>query len=482
MNHKIFDALYKQNDIRDVVFLSEITSSELKKSFEGKGYYAGFTADEWQKAYPRIPADKVCCFRSILFTHSLMYYDKNKYICMSLPVIPGMLSYEEERILSAIASMEKAYEEKDYMKLLMATFSEGSGNITMPLLESMLENEEPSPRLYKAFLSMYTMVDCGINAVNINAVQKKLKAAKSEEQWAETRKRASRLPDTVTIYRGMSKYSAPAKKALSWALSANVAYFFAGRHGAEGSKLLTATVKREDIFEVIDGNEQEVLVFPENVHLLSQENFTTFEEFLSILRHIPNIIEADKRGCAPDALSIIHMIEDLYETNATCKDHAATHSIRVTLLAICIFYMEECHGGVLIDDAKKTMHKAFWDMIYATSYHDAGRRNDMDDIGHGKRGYEIYKRDHGENPFVRYAIEMHDCDTVEKPKQMSKRERLIAGKILSYLKDADALDRWRFGGMSRDFVDVSKLRTKSAVLLMPVAAQLVESNVSSDAL
>lgn len=40
------------------------------------------------------------------------------------------------------------------------------------------------------------------------------------------------------------------------------------------------------------------------------------------------------------------------------------------------------------------------------------------------------------------------------------------------LKDADALDRWRFGTLSSDFINVSMLHLEESKRLMPVAAVL----------
>lgn len=40
------------------------------------------------------------------------------------------------------------------------------------------------------------------------------------------------------------------------------------------------------------------------------------------------------------------------------------------------------------------------------------------------------------------------------------------------MKDADALDRWRFGNLSEDFVDVTMLRNPLSSKLMPIAAAL----------
>ncbi len=481
MDHEIYEKLYKQYSVEKVVFLSEITSPERKEELEKEKYFAGFTADEWAREYPEIPADKVCCPQSKLFISNLMYYDKDKYICMYLPIYYGktVMSYN---IPQAVKELETAYEEKDYLKLLMPTLSEGSGNITMPLLECMLDGEEPSPALYKAFTQVYPVVDCGIKVVNMKNLEAKLKASKSKEQWAETRKKTSKLPEIVTVYRGMSKYSAPPQKALSWTLSAKTAYFFAGRRGAEGSKLLTATVRKEDIFEMFDGSEQEVIVFPGDIMLQSQEKFITFDEFLTSILSVSYIIEPDISGMRPDMMSIIRMIEDIYEEIPSHSDHTVEHSIRVALLAVCIFIMEECPKWYFDNDDAGIMNQAFWDLVYAAAYHDTGRCDDMEDVGHGLRGYEVYRENFGENIFVKYAIEEHDRtdqDARNKLCSFAEEQRKIAEHILWYLKDADALDRWRFGGNSVDSTDVSMLRTETARLLMPAAAQLVETKVRS---
>ena len=45
------------------------------------------------------------------------------------------------------------------------------------------------------------------------------------------------------------------------------------------------------------------------------------------------------------------------------------------------------------------------------------------------------------------------------------------------IKDADALDRVRFGNLSQDYLDVTTLRTETAKSLVPVAHQLVNAKI-----
>ena len=84
------------------------------------------------------------------------------------------------------------------------------------------------------------------------------KAIMDAEEYAQFQQ----LPDTVTIYRGVTSFNAKRIKALSWTLSKDTAEWFANRFGEKGT-VYQAQIKKEHILALFNGrNESEVIVDP----------------------------------------------------------------------------------------------------------------------------------------------------------------------------------------------------------------------------
>ncbi len=84
------------------------------------------------------------------------------------------------------------------------------------------------------------------------------KALMDAEEYAQFQQ----LPDTVTIYRGVTSFNAKRVKALSWTLNKDTAEWFANRFGEKGA-VYQAQIKKEHIFALFNGrNESEVIVDP----------------------------------------------------------------------------------------------------------------------------------------------------------------------------------------------------------------------------
>ena len=107
-----------------------------------------------------------------------------------------------------------------------------------------------------------------------------------------------------------------------------------------------------------------------------------------------------------------------------------------------------------------------------------GRINDNVDDKHGLYSYEVYMDtfiDENEDEVLKFLMEYHCKDDklayeyLEKSKISDKENTLLMYKIL---KDADALDRVRFG--IRD-LDINDLRLNESKKLLLVAQQCLNS-------
>lgn len=219
--------------------------------------------------------------------------------------------------------------------------------------------------------------------------------------------------------------------------------------------MITGKVKKDDILYTPNrSDEKEVLVFPKKVYDIS------IEEQFSPQDVVPSVTEEDL---------------DLYyqwrsKVNAlyclpTSSEHDALHTIRVLLLAILIVQEEYIE---LDDDA---MHQ----LLEAITYHDIGRKNDSEDPKHGEDSVKIYKLNHTD-PTVEFLIQYHCIDDkkalkiLESNKTIENKENALT--LYKIMKDADALDRVRFGLMD---LDERYLRFNASKQLVLTAKVCLES-------
>lgn len=110
----------------------------------------------------------------------------------------------------------------------------------------------------------------------------------------------------------------------------------------------------------------------------------------------------------------------------------------------------------------------------AAAYHDSRRQDDWLDVGHGARAAEYYKQEceSGKLSFderAYLAMAYHDQDDEIGIARIEEAELPDGVSIYQAFKDADGLDRLRFGS---DALDVSMLRTDAARSLVPLASVL----------
>lgn len=137
------------------------------------------------------------------------------------------------------------------------------------------------------------------------------------------------------------------------------------------------------------------------------------------------------------------------------------HSARVLFLAF----------EIIQADKLKLTPKERNQLMTAIIYHDIGRDNDGVDEEHGRISREKYR---GADPVVGFLIEYHCVDDRTAETALQQNEIIKAKKrawlLYQILKDADALDRVRFGIYS---LDVNFLRQPISHKLVSVAVKAV---------
>ena len=143
-------------------------------------------------------------------------------------------------------------------------------------------------------------------------------------------------------------------------------------------------------------------------------------------------------------------------------------------VAIFLFYV--CAFSVILTSGLSAddMWKAFKSLLTAAKWHDIGRSHDGIDRGHGKKSAEIFRSLGNKDSVAEFLMEYH-CRSDKEAKtylntHFAGEDKELIWLDYQILKDADALDRWRFGYGCQDFVDVKSLHLETSKELMAVAA------------
>lgn len=224
----------------------------------------------------------------------------------------------------------------------------------------------------------------------------------------------------------------------------------------ENSRIITAHVSKCDIIEYFpDDEEKEVLVPPAAVKDVK----------VDVLFGI-NALTDEIQALYPLYQRYRSRISALYDDygRADDEEHDAEHTLRVLFDALLLVQVQG------IDLTKKESHQ----LCDAILYHDIGRTNDDVDDSHGAKSKDIYYDAAPEcNSATAFLIEYHCLDdrkALADLKASNIRDKERVWLLYTILKDADALDRVRFGMRA---VDPKYFRNEMAHKLLPTAQSCV---------
>lgn len=435
------------------------TSIDIERYYK-EGYSVGLTANEFAKKYPRLPISRIYAARNML---APLYYCE-----LDNPAIPIVLSlniYGDKRL-----AVNSESDEKFQQRVLDTAENISAGNarfirsyffsledcLRVSVLSKYIELSNPGEDLYVLFLDLYRTSDFGFSSLSESGLQKVF-AGKSQKQKQDTEKKLSSLPDVVTIYRGEGSKSTPYEKSFSWTTSYKAACFFACRiPSLENSRIITAHINKSDIIEYFpDDEEKEVLVPPAAVKDVK----------VDVLFGI-NALTDEIQALYPLYQRYRSRISALYDDygRADDEEHNAEHTLRVLFNALLLVQVQG------IDLTKKESHQ----LCDAILYHDIGRTNDDVDDSHGAKSKDIYYDAAPEcNSATAFLIEYHCLDdrkALKALKASNIRDKERVWLLYTILKDADALDRVRFGMRA---VDPKYFRNEMAHKLLPTAQSCV---------
>ncbi len=155
------------------------------------------------------------------------------------------------------------------------------------------------------------------------------------------------------------------------------------------------------------------------------------------------IASLKENGEYEEFLNFDTSVETDYHQYRGSKLHGFNHTRRVCLNARLIANME----GLSPEDKRV--------LLFAAKYHDIGRRNDFEDIDHGRKSAEkldayglMEDFSFEDRRLIRFIVEEH-CLSKSKNevdlRAIPENERARYERLLNILKDADKLDRVRLG-------------------------------------
>lgn len=452
--------VFNQNNtkLEDLVSIKEFQSDEDLKNkinFEpgiitdGDGFIRNLfvTEKEFLKKYSslNINTDNIYYNKnSFMHSNAIIYLDMSHFILIDFT---GYLLFEKEGhnlssygIADTIQKLENYYNNEEYTSLFLYT----PDSFKLEMLEKLINSKKTiSDNIYSAFMHYYTTIDFGFNSLNDETLNK-LISNKSDKLKTKTIEKLSNLPDKIVVYRGQADKSTDYRQAYSWSIDPTVATFFSLRFIEKGEKIVTGVIDKKDIIEYFDNSEQEVLIFPNKVDKIKVYDFYRIDSIQNKTEDILNMFGYYK-----------YILDDELNFKHDDAEHGKLHSLRVLLNALTL--------GRLKGLGQLDLHL----LAMASIYHDIGRTNNEIDDLHGLRSREIFEEsDFGDNDIIKFLIEYHCIDdniALEALKNSTIENKVKAKKLFSILKDADALDRLRFGPRNLDF---TYLRNKEATRLI----------------
>lgn len=405
----------------EMVCQTEVQSEEDKKRFQEEGYFPVLTEDEMSTQFG-IDAEKVVYVKTI--GQNCLYFNRETLAVSIIPIEMHLMNVlDKEQVLKAIELTEERVSKGDYMGCIMSL----PDSMKLEYFQYLIDKKEEVEDIYELFFDTYRSTDFGFRQLDEKVINQIIEE-KSRDDKFMTEEKIKDFPHTVEVYRGGNSASTPYEKAYSWTTDMNIAQFFASRLGNDEGYIVKGEVAKEDIIDYFDErNEKEVIIKPDDVKIIDEIKIKGFDYIKDILSEITPMYQQYR-----DKMDDLTFAMDSLE-------HGKAHQARVLLLALTI--AEDL--GMSVSDKKI--------LAEAAIYHDTRRIHDGDDEEHGRyaRAYynENLKRPH---PIVEFLIEYHSRDDedgmreIMNNKVLSKTRSKVT-KLYQVFKDADALDRVRFG-------------------------------------
>ena len=439
-------AYVKSESINNLVCAGSIQNWEEIERMKKQGYSIAFTANEWENNFPKLNPDFIYYNNGI---HQTFYFDKENLILFPIELYgaEALKPYDElQNVVVERAEKIKGNVEKgDYASSLLVL----GDRMRMEMLNLMID-EDRCNNLYELFTNFYQTSDYGCSAIKDHSMRK-LMSLKSPKETEHTKEMLKDFPATVTVYRGEGDRSAAWQESMSWTTDINIANFFASRMTGHNAVIHIAEVDKMNIAEYFE-YENECIILPENIRYLKSIELQGTDFIEDMLPKILNRYQLYR-----------DMALDLLDFRIDDNEHGRLHTFRVLMNALMISEMKD------LPESDKNI------LATAAIFHDTMRDNNGDDRDHGEKSAEYYAKfaashsEYEEYCETVYQLIKYHCLPYEEGYRAIAKEK---HHLFEVFKDADALDRVRFGMRN---LDMNQLRTDEAKSLTMVACIMLQA-------
>lgn len=433
-----------QLTLNDIIPFSQLQDEEFKEQVKSKGIYNLIPSDEEVK--------EVCefleCFPDDLYItpnmiYPICYFHNYNYIDLNSIDIRTLEFMDiKKRIEYGNKVVSDCINQKNFEKLFVFL----DEKISFFAYEKLFE-QIPDESKYSIFINIYSIAEYGFSLLQRDFIEKVVQY-RPESVKEELIEHLSIYKDEegyIEIFRGEGSKSTPHTQALSWTINKSVAIFFATRYNSS-SAIYKGKVHFDNIIDyLVNRNEDEIIVFPENIINIQELKMYQTDKILKELEDNKYI----KRFAQYNSL----LTDDLFKHPDSI--HGVLHCRRVLLHVLTLSYLFKLS---LQDELT---------LILCAVYHDIGRENDDEDIYHGFQSFKKVRKHNlinlmGEQlALVKYIIENHcisDDTAIKNVKKYHITNKEHAVELLKIFKDADGLDRVRLGDLNPKYLrhDISQ--------------------------
>ena len=427
----------KNKKMSNLIPLLEIKNIDILNNLNNNGLKWNYTAIKFKKDFPYIPISKIFIDNNDSF--KAYYWDE----CILFEIETFYNSEYQKIFESNLEQREILFKEKKWAELLLIT----PKKYRFELLYNILQRNDVNNK-YSLFMEIYTLDDCGAKFLDKNII-KFLIDIKTAKDIENTTNRLEELPSELTLYRGLTYGENNLSDDYSWDLNEESAYYKAYTN-SNNPKILVGTIKKNKIIEYIDRiNHVEIIV---DIQDVNYQGYIELPSVSYINETMPSIIK--------DLLRMKLALHNVEFNNSLSHDKSHTFRVYYLSLMICQY-------------CNISLSKAEKEILYNTClYHDVGRCNDCEDEEHGFNSAKKVPNIKN-SEIIKFIISYHcinDSDAIKAINQLnySTKKKISILRIYNILKDADGLDRVRFGYHELDF---SYLRHPKSKYLVAIATK-----------
>lgn len=453
---KLIYQLYDRN-IEDLLPITKVQSYYDVTRYSKQGYVT-LPFENFKEVFPDIQENyiKHLYYEPSAF-NEILYYDLNNMLLFSTRIFIINNKFEDmtirnkqanEKIKQIIFEFKQIYEDHNFSALHLMIPEAYQIEFINKILYKIADEHK-----YTLFLKFYCNVDYGTHKLTMETL-KTIWKSKSESQLKDTMKELDNISsdDSLHVYRGIGDKSITT--AYSFTLSHDIARFFAFRlsNSANSVGIVEGTIKKSDVIAYITNrNENEIIALPENIDRKCYTEYYSIDSFMNKEILITFTTQKEFFLYTLDQLSI--------KLKKSQRDDQ--HMLRVLLLTI------------IMAEYYKIKEQYLSTLYIAAMFHDIGRDNNSKDEKHGSNGYKLIcqinqKLKH--NSLLEKLMTYH-C----KPDEQALKDDCFINddemQLYMILKDADALDRQRFG---LKHLKIKYLRLDFARELLFAAFQLID--------